>query len=106
MGGNKGVNRTSSRVSYLPLVLIAMALLGWTTACNRQTGPLRDASTSSDPGASNPPLNPGPPSTTGAPGISVCRRCTARVAGCDHDSLNDASQGAGAIPIHGRSDVP
>jgi Do/DeqQ family serine protease len=70
MGGNKGVNETSSRVSYLPLMLIAMVLLGWTTACNRQNGPLRYASTTSDSAASNPPLNVAPPSTTAAPGIS------------------------------------
>src|SRR5688572_24156100 len=69
MGGKKDVNKTNSRVSYLPLILIAMALLGWTTACNRNGAQTRFASTS-DAGASNPPLNPGPPSTNPAPGLS------------------------------------
>lgn len=70
MGGNKGVNEPSSRVSYLTLMIIAMVMLGWTTACNRQNAPLRNASTSSDPGGNNPPLNAGPPNANPAPGIS------------------------------------
>ncbi len=69
MGGNKAVHKTSSIVSYLPLMLIAMVLVGSTTACNRNGAQTRLASTS-DPGASNPPLNPGPPSANPAPGLS------------------------------------
>ncbi|HYJ86344.1 MAG TPA: Do family serine endopeptidase [Pyrinomonadaceae bacterium] len=65
----KGLNTTSRSVIYFPLMLAAMSLLVWVTACNRNGAQTRLASTS-DPGANNPPLNAGPPSANPAPGIS------------------------------------
>ena len=70
MGRRKGLSKTSRGAIYSPLFFIAMALLVCATACNRQDGSVRYAATSSDPATGNPPLNPGPPSTTAAPGIS------------------------------------
>ena len=58
------------RGSRATLLLITMALLVCATACNRQPGAQTQYASTSDPAAGNPPLNPGPPSTTAAPGIS------------------------------------
>lgn len=65
----KGLNTTSRSVIYFPLMFIAVSLLVWVTACNRNGAQTRLASTS-DPGASNPPMNPGPPNANPAPGVS------------------------------------
>ncbi|MEK6283296.1 MAG: Do family serine endopeptidase [Acidobacteriota bacterium] len=58
------------RGGFLLLLFMAMAMLIWVTACNRQNGATTRYASTSDPGTSNPPLNPGPPSTTAGPVVS------------------------------------
>ena len=69
MGSRTGLINQGRRSNQAMLLLVAMSLLVWVTACNRNGSQTRFASTS-DAGASNPPLKPDPPSTTAAPGIS------------------------------------
>ncbi len=69
MVSRTGLINQGRRSNQAILLLVVVSLLVWVTACTRNRAQTQYASTS-DPGVNNPPLNPGPPSTNPAPGIS------------------------------------